>query len=187
MEKLRYAKEKQLVDQPVYYIIDYINSLNEYFTTSSCAGRIILLKIPKSGKKFEADFLFKSHYYIDFNYIWYRLLDIYKNYEEKIYFKQEPFILHVSSINIDKAYEILNIARKAGFKHSGIFLINNSRVMIEIMGNEKIETLISENRELLIDEHYFRKLIDESNKKLYNVRLRMKKFYDIMINHYKNL
>ena len=61
MKKLEEAKEKYISDQPIYYILDLINSLDFFFTTSSCAGRIILLKIPKSGKKFEAAFLYTSN------------------------------------------------------------------------------------------------------------------------------
>ncbi|BFI73406.1 tRNA(Phe) 7-((3-amino-3-carboxypropyl)-4-demethylwyosine(37)-N(4))-methyltransferase 1 [Nanoarchaeota archaeon] len=186
MNKLKEAKENYLADQPIYYLLDYINSLNYFFTTSSCAGRIILLKIPKSGKKFEADFLFKSHYPVNFYYIWDKLLEVYKLYDEKIYFKQEPFILHISSINLEKGYEILELARKAGFKHSGIFLISKDRIMVEIVGNEKIETLVSKNKKLLIDKYYFKELINEANEKLSIVRKRIEKFYKIIVNYYRN-
>jgi tRNA wybutosine-synthesizing protein 3 len=184
MKKLEEAKEKYLADQPIYYILDLINSLDFFFTTSSCAGRIILLKIPKSGKKFEAEFLFKSHYYVNFYYIWNKLLEVYKNYDEKIYFKQEPFILHVSSKNIEKAYELLNIARKSGFKHSGIFLINDKRVMVEIVGNEKIETIVSKNRKLLVSKEYFYNLVKEANEKLKKVRNRIDIFYKNLLSYY---
>jgi len=37
MKKLKEAKEKHLADQPIYYILDLINSLDFFFTTSSCA------------------------------------------------------------------------------------------------------------------------------------------------------
>ena len=186
MNKLREAKEKYLADQPIYYLLDYINSLEYFFTTSSCAGRIILLKVPESGKKFEAKFLFKSHYPVNFYYIWNKLLEVYKLYDEKIYFKQEPFILHVSAINLDRGYELLELARKAGFKHSGIFLISKDRVMIEIVGNEKIETIVSKNRKLIVNKEYFMELVNEANKKLNITRKRMEKFQEIIVNYYKN-
>ncbi|MGB9674774.1 MAG: tRNA-wybutosine modification methyltransferase TYW3 [Nanopusillaceae archaeon] len=180
VEKLKDAMKNFLADQPIYYLLNYINSLNDFFTTSSCSGRIILIKIPKSGKKNEAKFLFKSHYPVDFYYIWFKLKDVYKIYEEKIYFKQEPFILHVAARNLDRGYEILEYARKAGFKHSGIFLISKDRIMVEIIGNEKIETLVAKNRELLVDEKYFFKLVEEANDKLKKVKTNIEKFYKIL-------
>jgi tRNA wybutosine-synthesizing protein 3 len=186
IKKLKEAKEKYLADQPIYYLLDYINSLEYFFTTSSCAGRIILLKVSKSGKKNESEFLFKSHYPVNFYYIWNKLLEVYKNYEEKIYFKQEPFILHVSSVNLEKGYELLELARKAGLKHSGIFLINKDRIMIEIVGNEKIETIVAKNRKLLVDKEYFKELVNEANEKLDKVRKRIEKFYNIIVDYYKN-
>ncbi|WP_256443460.1 tRNA wybutosine-synthesizing 3 family protein [Candidatus Nanopusillus massiliensis] len=85
--------------------------------------------------------------------------------------------MHVSSKNIEKAYELLNIARKSGFKHSGIFLINDKRVMVEIVGNEKIETIVSKNRKLLVSKEYFYNLVKEANEKFKNVRKRIDIFY----------
>ena len=34
--------KKGTFDAPIHDLIDYINSLNDFFTTSSCSGRIIV-------------------------------------------------------------------------------------------------------------------------------------------------
>lgn len=180
MKKYRIALEKGEVDEPIIFLLDYINSLKDYFTTSSCAGRIVLMKIPKSGRKNEAEFLFKTHYEVNFDEIWKRLLEVYDKYEESIWFKQEPFILHISARNLDYGYKMLRIAQKAGLKHSGIFLISEERVMIEIQSTERIETIVSKNRKLLVDEEFFRILVNEANKKLMKTREKMKRFYDML-------
>lgn len=34
---------KGSVDEPIVELVDFINSLDNYFTTSSCSGRIVVL------------------------------------------------------------------------------------------------------------------------------------------------
>lgn len=47
-DKLRVLNQKEdlsrkgSVDQPIVELVDYINSLDNYYTTSSCSGRILL-------------------------------------------------------------------------------------------------------------------------------------------------
>lgn len=183
MNKLKKAIENKEADEPILYLLDLINSYENYFTTSSCAGRIILMKIPKSGKKNEAEFLFKTHYTTKFEEVWNSLLNLYKNYDESIWFKQEPFILHIAANNLENGYKLLKIAQKAGLKHSGIFLINNERVMIEVQSTERIETIVSKERKLLINEDYMKYLVEEANKKLLKTREKMRKFYDMIKNY----
>jgi tRNA(Phe) wybutosine-synthesizing methylase Tyw3 len=63
-------------------------------------------------------------------------------------------------------------------------LINDKRVMVEIVGNEKIETIVSKNRKLLIDKEYFYNLVKEANEKLKNVRKRINIFYKNLLSYY---
>lgn len=176
MNKLKDALRKNLVDEPIIDLLNTINDSKDYFTTSSCAGRIVLMKIPKSGKKNEAEFLFKSHYPVNSKDIWNTLLENYHKFEEKIYFKQEPFILHIAARDIKKAHNLLQIAIESGLKHSGIFAIKKDRVMIEIQSTERIETIVSKNRKILVNEDYINVLVEEANEKLMRTREKMYKF-----------
>ena len=56
--------------------------------------------------------------------------------------------------------------------------------MVEIVGNEKIETIVSKNKKLLIDKEYFYNLIKEANEKLKNVRKRINIFYKNLLSYY---
>jgi tRNA(Phe) wybutosine-synthesizing methylase Tyw3 len=56
--------------------------------------------------------------------------------------------------------------------------------MVEIVGNEKIETIVSKNRKLLIDKEYFYNLLKEANDKLNNVRKRINIFYKNLLSYY---
>ena len=49
---------------------------------------------------------------------------------------------------------------------------------MELISTEKIETIISKNGKLLIDENYFSVLVKEGNKKLENTWEKIKKLYN---------
>jgi len=172
------------VDREIIHILNLINSLDGYFTTSSCAGRIVLIKTPEDLKKQENVFLFKSHQIVNFDDIWKSVLENYQKHDN-IWFKQEPFILHIACKDLKHAKELLKVASRVGLKHSGIISLKKNKIMVEIIGNEKIETIVSKNKRLLINEEYMRELVLEANKKLLRNRVYMGKLYYGLIRYFK--
>ncbi|PKM92256.1 MAG: hypothetical protein CVU81_01485 [Euryarchaeota archaeon HGW-Euryarchaeota-1] len=49
LKKFELAQTQNLADKDVIPICDFINSLENFYTTSSCAGRIVIMK--SEGKK----------------------------------------------------------------------------------------------------------------------------------------
>jgi len=185
MKNLREHIERGRVDREVLHILNFINSLDGYFTTSSCAGRIVLIKTPEDLKKQEDVFLFKSHQIVKFEDIWKAILENYKKYEN-IWFKQEPFILHIVCKDLRHANALLKISSRVGLKHSGIISLKKNKIVIEIIGNEKIETIVSKNGRILVNEEYLKELVNEANKKLLRSRIYMGRFYYELIRDFKS-
>ena len=52
---------KGSIDNKIKKLVNKINSLNDFYTTSSCSGRVLILAIPNSNKKNEVKYLFISH------------------------------------------------------------------------------------------------------------------------------
>lgn len=164
--------KKGNVDEEIKYLVDYINSLDNYYTTSSCAGRIVLVGIPSDGRKKDAEWIFSSHEIVKEKV---NLREI--NFENLVVnFKQESFILHVCAKTFDDANEMLTIARDVGFKRAGI-IATNKRFIIEIMSTENITAPVYDEK-LLIDQEYLDYLINQGNDKMINSRKRVKKFFD---------
>lgn len=161
------------VDTEIRYLVDYINSLDNYYTTSSCAGRIVILEVPPDGNKRDANWLFTSHSEvekIELNSL---------NFNEyDTWFKQESFILHIAAKTYEDANEMLTKARNAGFKRSGI-ISTSKRFILEIMGTDRMTTPIFKEK-LLIDQEYMNVLLYEANKRLRRVRERVEKFYELL-------
>lgn len=59
MEALKKAMENNEVDKKAIPIIEKLNSIDEFFTTSSCSGRIVVIELPSIGDKIDARFLGK--------------------------------------------------------------------------------------------------------------------------------
>jgi len=148
-------------DRAISSLCKKINSRKEYYTTSSCSGRAILIKA--LDEKTENVFLFKSHEKISFSQLKEELGKI--RYRKLIYFKQEPCILHVACSSLVTGKILLNKARFAGWKRSGM-IAEGKRVILELMSTEKLELPVMNNRKLLIDDDFLRLLVEEANKKL---------------------
>ncbi|NQU98218.1 hypothetical protein HQ533_02020 [Candidatus Woesearchaeota archaeon] len=152
---------KGFVDKPVKKLIDKINKSKNYYSTSSCSGRIILIQIPESGSKKEAEFIYRTHDKAKLKDVLAALKDVKGN----IWLRQEPVILHVCAKTLEDASKLLRAARLIGYKRCGLFEIEK-RFLMELMSTEKIDAIIAKEGKLLVSEDYLKVLIDAANKKL---------------------
>lgn len=164
--------KKQSIDKEIKQLVEKINSLEKYYTTSSCAGRIVLLS-KKSDKKQEAEWLFKSHKIVSFKKINKKLKKLPKN---DVWFRYEAAILHIACKTIKDAQKLVNIARSVGFKRSGIQ--STKKMIVEIASSDYLDTIIAKNGKLLVSEDYIKILIKEANKKLKKNMQKIERFYD---------
>lgn len=156
---------KGSIDLKIKKLVEKINFSDNYFTTSSCAGRILLLTQPKSNKKNEVQYLFCSHSKINFSNIE-KILKNKKLPEDDVWFRVESAILHIACKDAESALKLLKIARDVGFRRSGIISLGKNRATIELVSTEKIDTIIAKKGKLIVDSAYLKILIDEGNNKL---------------------
>ena len=133
--KKKDKSKKGCIDGDIVKVVEEINLKKDYYTTSSCAGRIILLEM-KSKKKNDCNWIFTKHKKINYNEI-NNSLKKYKDEKirHEIWFKQQPLILHVACRDLDAAKRLLEEARKV-FKRAGVISISESKVMLEIIGTD---------------------------------------------------
>lgn len=163
--------KKGSVDKEIKDIVDLINKDKDMCTTSSCAGRITLLE-RKTSKKLDAKWLFSSHNPVKFGDVKSALKS-----ESDVWLMQESCIIHVFCRTIETTERFLLACRRAGFKRSGIISTTN-KIMIESMGNEKVEAIVIKDGKVLINDCYLKILVDESNSRMKKNREKMNKFYE---------
>lgn len=149
-------------DKPIQKLCEKINKLKDYYTLSSCSGRIVLIK--NLDKKQPGMFFFRSHNKVKFDELKKSLNDASEKKEDLI-FKQETVILHVCCNTLESADNLLEKARIAGWKNSGI-MSTRGRIVLELRSTEYLALPIMEKGNLLVDDNFIKILIKESNKRL---------------------
>jgi tRNA wybutosine-synthesizing protein 3 len=162
MKQLAEARKRDEADKDIAGLVDLINSNRDFYTTSSCAGRIAVLQTPKGHDKRESKWLGKWHHEIGLQDLKGALG---KHDGDVVYLQSECPILHVVSRDIENAEKILFEAQQSGFKRSGIQAINPERVLVEICSTEILEVPLAEDGEILVEDTYLDYLANIANTK----------------------
>ena len=163
-------------DPKITRLCNKINLKENYYTTSSCSGRILLMI--EQEKKGENLFLFVSHDKISFKELKNEIDKIvsppahprekiftHANAPLKIKFKLEPAIIHIACKNLEDAEKLFEIGKNAGWKRLGIIGTRNG-FTFELNSTEKLEFPIIKNKKILVNDNFLKIVVDEANKKL---------------------
>ncbi len=144
-------------DERVINLCNKINMLKDYYTTSSCSGRIVIMKDQK--KKGPNLFRFVSHDRISINDI----LNI--KFKGNLKFKSEPPIFHIACRDLNSGKKMLNLVRKLGWKRSGIISLGKN-IVLEIIGTEKLEFPLTKKGKLLVEKEFLKEVVKKANENL---------------------
>ena len=176
LKKLTEAKKQKKVDEEIINLLDLINSSENYFTTSSCAGRIVLLEIPEIGDKKNAKFLGKWHRQINLD----ELLDASKTASKGyIWLLAQSPIIHIASRTLSDAEEILKIGVSCGFKNSGIKSLGKN-IIVEICSTERLDSPVGLNGNMFFNERYSELLIEIVNNVIEKSNKKLKKLEELL-------
>lgn len=174
-KKIQLAKQdkskKGDIDKKILPLLDIINTLPEYYTTSSCSGRIVLWRgsgkknrMNPETKKNEIEWLKVSH-----DVIAEEFFDL-KEKEKMgvVWLRLEPMILHVACKDLEAANKLLDLA-KLFYKKSCLLSIKN-KIIVEIRGSEFVEMpLFKDGKSLFAEEElpWLTELLNEKMKKVW--------------------
>lgn len=178
LKKLKNALDEKKVDNGILPIIKIINKSGNYYTSSSCFGRIVLLEIPEIGNKKEAEFLGKWHRKIRVN----ELLSSIKNATNgQIWILTQSPIIHIGAKTNIAAEKILKTAISCGFKNSGIKSIGK-KIIVEICSTERLDSPIGIDGVILCEKDHLslltnisNNIIEKSTLKLHKLKEKLKK------------
>jgi len=176
LRKLSKAKDKGLVDKGIIPILNLLNNFDDYYTTSSCYGRIVLLEIPEIGDKKNATFLGKWHRKIKSEEV---LKTAKKANKGLLWILAQSPIIHIRAKTKNAADKMLKTAISSGFKNSGLKSINKDYV-IEIASTERLDSPIGKDGTLFCDDKHLNLLVEIANDIIYKSSLKIKKFEKIL-------
>ncbi len=160
---LRTDKSKRgEIDSRILPLVNKINKLAHYYTTSSCSGRVVVLvRDPKYKNK--TQWIYVSHGRSSLNRIT-KALDTYLG-DAVVWLKMESFILHLCCRNLSDAQKTLYWCQVCGIKRAGIITLSN-KIVIEITGNEAIETIIKKGNTQFVNPQGLKELLNAANEKM---------------------
>ena len=171
LKSLERALEEGQVDERVKPIVEKINSISDYFTTSSCSGRIVVLEAPSFGRKRKAKFLGKWHRKVDVGEVKKALQ---KGGKGEIWFLVQSSIFHVAAISMEDARKLLNVANQSGFKYSSIKSVNG-KIMVEILGTERIDAPLGVDGKIYGGDEYVELLVEIGNRMMERMERNLKR------------
>uniref|UniRef100_A0A8C2MXN1 tRNA wybutosine-synthesizing protein 3 homolog n=1 Tax=Cricetulus griseus TaxID=10029 RepID=A0A8C2MXN1_CRIGR len=120
---------KGSVDEDAVRVVQLLNAQEEFFTTSSCAGRILLLDASTSDsgiQKQHCCWLLVTHKPCVKDDVMAAL----KGATSNAVLKFEPFILHVQCQTLQDAQTLHSAAVASGFRNSGITVGKRGKTML---------------------------------------------------------
>ena len=128
IKSLEKAQIENKVDHKIKPILDTINNIDQYYTSSSCAGRIVLLEIPHIGDKKQACFLGKWHNTITPEEIQSKSKKAKKGI---LWMLAQSPIIHVAACSVDAANKLVKPAVASGFKNTSL-KSTEKKIVVEI-------------------------------------------------------
>jgi len=179
-QKQKQFKKKDLSDEGkwderISGLCKKINSKKNYYTTSSCSGRVILIK--DSEKKERGLFLFKSHDKISFEQLKKALNKI--KFKGLVWFKLDSCILHVVCENVESAQKLIDKAKFAGWKRSGM-MASRGRVVCELLSTENMSFPIMDGGGVVVDDGFLELVVKLSNEKLERIWKKIRKLEKVI-------
>ncbi len=173
-EAFEKAVKEGKADTPIIPLCRFLNETKNYYTSSSCSGRITLLKMEKDQTKKEASFHRRWHETVGFEEFWKAINE--KTERKELWVKQEPFILHIGTNNIENAKKVLSIMKKAGVKRGGINLVQKDKILLEVTGTHNLTMPIKTENKMLLSREYLEIALEKANRKMEENGKRLKKF-----------
>jgi len=166
LSKLDKSK-KGSIDEKIIPLINLINSNENYYTTSSCSGRVYLWR--GTGKKNETEWLKVSHELITEEFF------TIPRTNDVVWLRVEPLILHVCCIDLKQANFFLELV-KTVYKKSSLLSFQN-KIVVEVRGSEFVEMPFYQEGKILFNKDlaWMINLINEKLTLMWNKQHKLEK------------
>uniref|UniRef100_A0A0B7AZI4 tRNA wybutosine-synthesizing protein 3 homolog n=1 Tax=Arion vulgaris TaxID=1028688 RepID=A0A0B7AZI4_9EUPU len=176
-ERLQHVdlSRKGSVDEALHEVVNLINSLPMYFTTSSCSGRTILVEnLEKKVQKKGCKWLYVSHDPV----VETDIENALKELIGEAVLKFEPMVMHIQCQALDDAQRMHQAAVAAGFRNSGITVGLKGKIMIAVRSTHSLEAPLSDEGKILVSQEYLKYLTVSANGKMQENFARIHRFHE---------
>ncbi len=162
-KSLENAITEKKIDPLMIPISNYIATTKEFFTTSTCSGRITLMDLDETEKKREGAFFRKWHRTVTFDEVWEGICD--ETNTGNVWFKQDGLVVLIGTNTLENAKHVLNVVHNLGIKRVGINHFEPGKIHIELFGTQHMSVPVKRGKEILAGKEYVKELVKLANKK----------------------
>jgi tRNA wybutosine-synthesizing protein 3 len=173
--------EKKVDEVLVPFLLEVVK-IPDIFTSSSCAGRIMLLSTNEDESKKISSFHKKFHRLVSFEELKKSINEITEN---DLWLKVESFIFHFGCSDYEKAKQILSFSQEFGLKKAGIITAKDGKYILEITSTQFMALPIKVDDKILISDDYLKLILERANKKMKINFERLSRFSKSFLNKFK--
>ncbi|XP_053507689.1 tRNA wybutosine-synthesizing protein 3 homolog [Ictalurus furcatus] len=171
--------KKGSVDEDINTVVSFLNNSDNYFTTSSCSGRIILIDGVSDCvdvQKQNCSWLFVTHNKCTKDHV---MAGLEESSGDAV-FKFEPCVLHVQCRRLEDAQLLHSVAINSGFRNSGVTVGKKGKIIMAVRSTHCLEVPLSHKGKVLVSEDYITFLVGVANSKMDENLKRIERFYDCL-------
>lgn len=180
-QTLHKAIEDKKADELIIPFLLEVTKIPDIFTSSSCAGRIMLLSTDENEDKKISHFHKRFHRTVTLDEIKSALSE---KTDGEIWLKAEPFIFHFGAKDYDKSKEILEFCQQFGLKKAGIITAKDGKYILEVTYTQFMSIPLKKDDKILVDENYLEIIVSKANRKMELNFKRLKEFENAFLEHF---
>ncbi|MEM3515942.1 MAG: hypothetical protein QW281_04800 [Saccharolobus sp.] len=180
LNRIFHDKEIGYLDPDILdFLLAFYKYRDDVYTQSSCSGRITIVDAEMAWDRKNSTIVFKNHLGITLQ----DMLDILsKRQVHRLWLIVQGPILHLYAKDMNAAWDILKIAREAGFKHSGILANNNKGILVELRTGIRMVHLLRDSNNENVKEEELDSLVKVANEVLKRGKQKMNLLKDLLSN-----
>ena len=172
LKLLEQARGDDNLDESILSILALINKSEHYYTSSSCAGRVVVLEIPRIGDKKNAQHVGKWHWPISLDDL---KGSVKKSKKGVLWLLAQSPIFHIGAVTLEHGDKLVKLAVASGFKNSGV-KSTGKKIVVEVSSTERLDAPIGNDGILFCDDAYLRLLVDIANSVMEKSALKLQRF-----------
>ncbi|MEM0130503.1 MAG: hypothetical protein QW550_05560 [Saccharolobus sp.] len=180
LNRIFHDKEIGYLDPDILdFLLAFYKYRDDVYTQSSCSGRITIVDAEMAWDRKNSTIVFKNHLGITLQ----DMLDtLSKRQVHRLWLIVQGPILHLYAKDMNAAWDILKIAREAGFKHSGILANNNKGILVELRTGIRMVHLLRDSNNENVKEEELDSLVKIANEVLKRGKQKMNLLKDLLSN-----
>lgn len=180
---LHIAIDEKKIDPLMIPISRFVEGSTNYFTTSTCSGRITLMDLNEDESKKENVFYRKWHSTVKFNDVW-KGIEEYKT-KGNLWLRQDAFVYVIGTNSWENVKQLIRACQEAGVKRYGVHHFEDEKILMEIFGTQNMSIPLITRGKLLVDKNAVKEWVKIANRKWKQNEAKRKAFEKVLKKYLK--